>query len=89
MSQDNPSNADILGALHQHDIRLVRLEADMEGLQRDVTTQASRMDRVVAKLEELAETVAGLEGTQKMIFWIVATGIPLILGLDLWSRISQ
>ncbi len=89
MSDQNPSNSDIITALHQHDVRLVRLEADMEGLQRDVTAQSGRMDRATAKLEELAEAVAGLEGTQKLIFWIVATGIPLIAGLELWDRIGR
>jgi hypothetical protein len=88
-SDQHPSNADIIGALHKHDVRLVRLESDMEGLQRDVTAQAGRMDRAAAKLEELAEAVAAMSGVQRAILFIVASGIPIILGLELWDRLGR
>jgi len=86
---DQPTNQDIIAALHSHDVRLVRVEAEVNSLQRDVTAQAGRMDRATAKLEELAEAVAALTGTQRMIFWIVASGIPLIAGLELWERLFK
>lgn len=89
MSEHQPSHADIISVLHQHDVRLVRLESDMGSLQRDATAQAGRMDRAFEKLEELATAVAGLQGTQRMIFWIVATGIPLVVGLELWDRLGR
>lgn len=84
---DTPSNSDIIQALHHHDVRLVRLESKVDSLDRDVTAQAGRMDRATQKLEELAEAVAGLEGTQKMIFWLVATLLPGIAVLELWDRL--
>ena len=86
---DAPSHSDIITALHEHDVRLVRLEGAVSGIERDVLAQAGRMDRAAEKLEQLAEAVAGLQGTQKMIFWIVATGIPLIGALELWDRLGR
>lgn len=89
MSDQPPTHNDILTALHSHDVRLVRLESEVSAVQRDVIAQAGRMDKAAEKLEQLAEAVAGLEGTQKLIFWIVATGIPIIAGLELWDRLSR
>lgn len=86
---DSPSNSDIINVLHEHDVRLVRLEGEVTSIQRDVTHQGTRMDRAAERLEQLAEAVARLDGTQKMIFWIVATLLPLIASLELWDRLFK
>jgi hypothetical protein len=75
--------------MHKHDVRLVRLESEVGSIHRDMATQTGRMDRAAEKLEELAEAVAGLTGTQKTVLWIVGTGIPLIVFLDLWERLAR
>jgi hypothetical protein len=85
---EQPTNGDIMGALHQHDLRLVRLEGKVDGLDRDVTRNGTRTDLAFQKLEDLAEAVAKLSGGQRLILLIVGVGIPLIAGLELWDRIG-
>ena len=89
LNVSDDQGSEIIRALHEHDVRLVRVEGIVGTLDRDMTAQAGRMDRASEKLEQLAEAVSALGAGQKMILLIVGTGIPLIAGMELWDRLSK
>jgi hypothetical protein len=70
----------ILDAIHDHDRRLIRVETELKGLHTEVGGLASHITR-------LAEHVAELRGSSRWVFWIVTTGVPAIMALQIWDRL--
>lgn len=76
---------DILATLHQHDLRLTRVEERQSAMAGEIAEQTKRLEKLADKIEQLSELAASLDGRQKLILTIILIGIPLIVGLEIWN----
>ncbi len=94
MSAEIPNHQDILDRLHQHDLRLTRVEVQQKSMAHEITEQTGRLEKLTEGMEKLADKVAaltsafaGLDGKLQVVLAIIVIGIPLIVGLEIWDKL--
>ncbi len=92
MSVEIPNHQDILDRLHQHDLRLTRVEVQQTSMATEITEQTGRLekmgdrlDRLADKIESLTLLAGELDGRQKIILAVITVGVPLIISLEIWA----
>ncbi len=94
MSIEIPDHKDILDRLHEHDLRLTRVEVRQQAMANEITEQTGRLEKLTEGMEKLADKVAaltaafsGLDGKLQLVLAIIVIGIPLIVGLEIWDKL--
>ncbi len=82
---EQPSHRDLLDELHAHDIRLTRLEAQQTAMATEISGQGRRLELLAEKVAELAEVISAMSASQKILFWLAVTLLPMIGGLEVWA----
>ena len=92
MSVEIPDHRDILAKLHEHDLRLTRVEVQQTSMATEISEQTTRLekmgdrlDRLADKIERLTLLAGELDGRQKIILATITIGVPLIISLEIWA----
>ncbi len=92
MSAEIPDHKDIIDRLHQHDLRLTRVEVQQTSMANEISEQtgrlekmSDRLDRLSDKIERLTLLAGELDGRQKIILAVITVGVPLIISMEIWA----
>jgi hypothetical protein len=83
---------DIIGALHDHDRRLVAVEVEVRNIHGDLKTLAGdvRANAAVARealnaIARLSSEISAVASSQKILLWVLGLAVPALVALEAWS----
>lgn len=78
--------------LHDHDLRLTRVEAELQGVHKEIREQREdiRLNAEIARsvrseVSNLALKIGELTGSSRLLLWGIGLFAALIGGLEAWS----